>query len=155
MLTGKLEGLEGALGNLQLLRKRSTRTKVARRALDIATRPMLAKAKQLCPVSEAPPLIPGLLKKSYGRKIKTYRNGTVVVLLGARTGFAQVVGQTADGKTIKQNPTSYDHFSELGTANEQAQPHLRPAFDTEKTAAEETARVELMKGIEAELAKGN
>src|SRR5690606_30331566 len=42
----------------------------------------------------------------------------------------------------------YGMFVELGTAKMPAQPFLRPAFESKKTEAVETFRVELAKGIE-------
>ena len=53
------------------------------------------------------------------------------------------------GKTYENlGEAYYGMFVELGTAKMPAQPFLRPAFESKKTEAVETFRVELAKGIE-------
>jgi len=63
-------------------------------------------------VSEARENVPrqtGLLRKSLGKKMVTYKNGGVICVVGPRRGFKQVI----DGKP--RNPTKYAHLVEYGT----------------------------------------
>jgi len=55
----------------------------------------------------------GLLRKSLGKKTKTYPDGGVVVIVGPRYGFKQVI------KGKGKNPVNYMHLVEFG-----ARPHF-------------------------------
>jgi hypothetical protein len=79
--------------------------KVLRQAINVATTPAVRAAKRLAPKGES-----GLLKKSIGKKIKTYkRTNTAVALVGPRK---QTVGEYK-GKPRK--PSKYAHLVERGT----------------------------------------
>ena len=175
-ITGKIEGLDKVLAKLNSLARQSTRSKILRKAVNAASRPMLAEAKTTVPVGD------GWLKRSLGLRIQTYRNtGAVVAVVGPRTGFQRNkrTGQktlTAYGSKLRartvSRPTYYAHLVEFGTQphsvsrggkrkrplqgarlhpGAKARPFLRPAFEAQKTAAMETLRSVILAGIEAEL----
>lgn len=146
-ISGKLDGMKQSLASLAGL-GRTVRNQILRKALDKATQPMLKRAKQLAPRGPT-----GLLRKSLGRKIKTYRrSGVVVAILGPRKGFRKVV----NGKPV--DPVRYAHLVELGRGAvavkkarilssgtkvfgrrvrpAPAKPFLKPAFQQGKKAAE-------------------
>jgi HK97 gp10 family phage protein len=144
----RLTGLKDVLDRLAHLRKQTTRSKIARRALQMASTPILKTAKRLAPKET------GLLRKSIGRRLKTYRRtGTVFVMIGPRYGFKQLV-TLASGKQHLRNPIKYAHLVELGTANAPPHPFLRPAWDAHKAQAEATIRRIVLEEITAEAAKG-
>lgn len=75
----------------------------------------------------------GLYKRAMGSKVKVYRNGVVIVVVGARRGFKKQIGVRKRGKN-KGQPVFYDpakiaHLIERGTKRSRARPHLRPALD--------------------------
>lgn len=139
IIRGELTGLRDALNSLKAV-KRSAGSRILRKALSAASKPMLDTARQLVPRRT------GLLRKSLGRRIKTYRStGIVVVMIGPRTGFKRQIkggraARRADvrGKQAYADPTHYAHLVERGTVRSRATPYLRPAFDQHKTAAEAT-----------------
>jgi HK97 gp10 family phage protein len=165
----KLEGLEGVLKRLGRLKKQTTRSKILRKAINAAARPVLKAARGLVPVQS------GLLKKSLGMKVKTYRkSGTVIAIIGPRTGFKREV--TVGGQKQLRNPTKYAHLVELGRqavrvkkkkvlagsgrffgkSVQAARPQsfLRAAWQAQKSAAENTIRRLVQEGIAAEFKKG-
>lgn len=156
-IKAKLEGLEQALRNLEAL-TRTVRNKILRKAANASARIVLKAARQLVPKNT------GLLKKSLGVRVQTYRaSGTVVAIVGPRTGFKKTrQGKkiTAFGKKMKeagQNPSKYAHLVEYGHAviyplrkrvlsdgttiygkvvrAMPPRPFLRPAFEQTKAAA--------------------
>ena len=112
-----VRGLEGIFAELRGVDAK-VRKKILRKAVGEASKIVLRDAKSRVPVAT------GQLRKSLGRRVKTYRgSGVVVVLVGPRTGFKTQVGD----KTV--NPTQYAHLVEKGTRAVQARPFLRPALD--------------------------
>lgn len=150
----ELTGLRDVLGRVQRLGSQTVRSRVTRKAVDKASQPAAKTMKRLAPASEQGPLIPGLLKKSVGRKIKVYRNsGIVVMVVGPRSGFRRVVGSRKDGRPIVQNPTKYAHLVEYGhggPAPAPPHPFARPTWDQTRSSAEAILRSELLAGVEAE-----
>ena len=140
----RIEGLEELRDKLLKL-KRVTGRKVVRKALNEASKPILRTAKAKVPVDT------GLLRKSLGRKQKSYRGGRSVVIIGPRTGFKREV--TVAGKKQVRNPAKYSHLVEFGTRRTAAKPFLRPAFDEllHQTVAAITNTI--ADGIEAEATK--
>jgi HK97 gp10 family phage protein len=140
---------------------------IARRALASASTLTLRAAKQRAPVET------GLLRKSLGKKTKTYPNkGTVVVAIGPRTGFRRLV--RVKGKLVRRNPTKYAHLVEFGSRPHTvgkgsslrkrrqrgvmhpgvaARPFLRPALDTTAQAAIAAFQSHAWDLISRELAK--
>src|SRR5262245_15042321 len=95
----QVEGLEEIKARLAQL-KQSLRKKILRRALGKAARLVAKVAKSLAPVSS------GAVKKALGSKVYSKKN--VVGLIGARTGFEQII----DGKKV--DPVRTTHFAEAG-----------------------------------------
>jgi len=80
--------------------------KILRPALRAEGTRVLKEARAKVPVDTK------LLKKSLGQRTKTYKNGRVVVIVGPRHGFKQVI------KGVAKNPVRYAHLVEYG-----AKPH--------------------------------
>src|SRR5262249_13600056 len=103
------------------------RKKVLRKAINEASKIVLKAAKANVPRAS------GLLKKSLGRKVKVYRaSGTVVAIIGPRTGFKQDVHRDGRKVAVLANPTKYAHLVERGTRHSPARPFMRPAFESTK-----------------------
>ena len=120
----------------------AVRKRVARKAVSMALVPLNKAAKRNCPKET------GLLKKSLGKRIKTYRKGTLWGGVGPRT---QIVGVGPDGR--KRWPAAYAQIVESGTAphgnhpGTAPRPFLRTAFEQTKgemqRIAENKVRIEL------------
>lgn len=135
----KIEGLELCLKNLHQLGTTKAKA-VNRRALVSASTIPLKTAKTLVPKDT------GQLKKSLGKKQKTYRStGTTWVGIGARPGFK-------DPQTGR-NPVRYAHLVELGTVRAKAKPFLRPALMQSKDSVIRTYKTRLWEGIRREVEK--
>lgn len=117
------------------------RRKALRSAQTRASRIIITEARSRVPVRF------GLLKKSLGRKSKTYRkSGTVVSVIGPRKGFKtqRVGGSKYD------DPVRYAHLVEYGTRHSAAKPFLRPAWDHNR----DRIMREQVEAIRRALAKG-
>lgn len=144
-------------GDKELIRKleklgkanNRSRNKVIRQAVSFSMTPVnkAAKAK----------LVPGhgfeteLLKKSIGKKSKTYKGVTFIVVVGPRSGFKKEVN--VDGKLVLRNPAKYAHLVELGTRHSRAFPFLRPALLENKAVIETRLRQRLSQGLIREAKK--
>lgn len=110
VIKGKLTGQQQLFGKLDGL-KGSLQRKILRRAVTDAAKVVRDRAKANVPIQS------GLLRKSIGTKIKTYKTGVVVAIIGARTGFKREV--TVKGPrgsyTQLRNPVYYAHLVEFGT----------------------------------------
>lgn len=153
-IRGEITGLKETLDSLARLR-RTVRNKILRKALTAATTPLMRTVRKLAARES------GLLKKSIGRVVRTYRSsGTVIVVLGPRLGFRQEVSIRPDkvfresgGRTIKihrprpdqlrviRDPVKYAHLVEYGTKKRAAKPFLRPAWAAHKAQMTDTVRV--------------
>jgi hypothetical protein len=128
----KITGLQDSLKRLTSLDAK-VRKKTLREALKAGAVELRKEARALAPVSTDPRLVPGLLKASMGEKIKVYRSGTVVAIIGPRSGFKKnkktgqrertAIGRRAErvagkknlGKqALSQNPTQYAHLAGPG-----------------------------------------
>lgn len=99
-----VEGLKPWLRKLAQLRSPRARA-VRRKAMMDASSPLLKTTKALV-LRET-----GLLARSLGRRVRSYRGGAVVVvIIGPRSGFKQEV-QRRRGVTLS-NPTKYAHLTE-------------------------------------------
>lgn len=135
----KIEGLEQCLKNLEELGTTKAKA-VNRRALVSASSIPLKAAKEITPRDT------GLLRKSLGKKQKTYRStGTTWVGIGARPGFKD--------PDTGRNPVRYAHLVELGTVRARAKPFLRPALTQSKDAVINTYKDRLWEGIRREAEK--
>ncbi len=124
-----ITGLDTVRTALQSLPKKLGR-KLERKGVGEATKLLLRTAKAQAPtrasISKNMHYKGGLLRKSMGRKVKTYRNsGRIVGIVGARKdGFREEIGIRIRGKSKGQgfyaNPTKYLHLIELGTRRSKA-----------------------------------
>jgi len=123
----ELTGDKALMRKLETLASTTQRAAV-RPAANYAWTPVNKAAKRKAPVDT------GALKKSIGKKAKTYGgSGVVWVGVGARVGEEYV---KTDDRGYKRKPWKYLHIVEWGSADQQAQPFLRPAFDENKDEAE-------------------
>ena len=140
-VTIKLEGVQQLLKNLEQF-SQTIQRRIVRKAVSAGSTPMLQAVKAAAPRET------GLLKKSIGRKVKTYRNsGVVLVIIGPRSGFRTVI----DDKP--RNPLMYAHLVEFGTSKAPAKPFMRPAFQAMKQTAQNIIRQKLAEEIEKEAKK--
>jgi hypothetical protein len=102
-IKSELTGLEDVLRNLRGV-KASVRNRALRTGVTKVSRRMAAAAKAKVDKRT------GLVKKSIGSKVKTYKNRAVVVgIIGPRTGFKQRV-VLPDGSTEVEDPAKIAHF---------------------------------------------
>jgi HK97 gp10 family phage protein len=135
-IKAELVGVREAMARLEGMKPGKIR-RVHRKAINEITKGVLRTAKGLVPKRT------GQLRKSLGRKVKTYPSGVTVGVVGPRNGFLIV----KDGKRI--NPVKYAHLVELGTRHSPPKSFLRAAWDSHRSAMASIAA----KVVEAELAK--
>lgn len=108
-IRGEIQGLAEVVATLKGLPAKLQR-KIMRKALSKATKGTVAAARRLVPRET------GLLKKSIGRKVVTYKeSGVLVVVIGPRKGFRQDVTRRGRGKPSIADPVNYAHLVEFGT----------------------------------------
>lgn len=81
--------------------------RILRPALNAEGQRVLVQARSNVPVDTK------LLKRSLGKRTKTYKDGRVIVIVGPRRGFREI------HKGRPKNPSNYAHLVEFGAA-----PHL-------------------------------
>ncbi|RJP21673.1 MAG: hypothetical protein C4529_07030 [Deltaproteobacteria bacterium] len=113
-------------------------SKVVRRAVYAGATVIRDAARAKVPVDT------GALKRSIVAKANTKKGGEISATVGvARKKFAK-------GKRAGKSPRRYAHLVEFGSANNPAQPFLRPAMDTKIDAVIEATRKKMVEGIDAE-----
>jgi len=118
--------------------KRGIARRIVSRASNKVIGPVAKAAKRNCPVDT------GLLKKSIGKRTKTYRgSGAVVSVVGPRKGFA---GQDAQGR--QKDPTKYAHLAERKHG------FLKAAWKAHESRLPPKEGAAIWAGIEREAAKG-
>lgn len=144
-LSIQTSGLREFKGALEKLDKK-LRAKVVRGAVNAGIKVFVAAMRQRVPENS------GLLKKSLGRKSKTYRQGGIyVAIAGARSGFKYEVQYTVkddDGKILRtykrvQDPRNYAHLTDSD------KPWVQPSFDATRAEAESTAIARMRVGLAA------
>lgn len=145
-IRGKIAGLPEVMKSLERV-KEGVRARILRRPMGKVARLIAKKAKALAPRRF------GLLRKSMGSKVKTYKGGAVVAVVGPRTGFRTQVGSKRDGTPVYADPVKYAHLVELGTATTAARPFLRPALRGSRKEAAEIIRRGVAEGLAAEANK--
>jgi len=145
--------------------KKSVRNTILRQAMRKATAIVVKAAKSKVPTRT------GLLKKSIGAKVKMYKSGEVVGIVGPRSGFKKKVvllgrrgailgtkkaGKllAAGGKEAMQNPTRYAHLVEDGSRHASPHPFLRPALASSKSAVKAAMAQAIRDGLERVARKG-
>lgn len=148
--TGSSNALLDAFGAIN----KAMRTKVVRRAVNLSTRPLLAKAKEK--LKEDGIGVTGQLRKSMGRKVKTYPSGVVVGMVGPRVGFKVLIKTTPEGKQVFHDPARIGHLVEQGhggPAPAPPHPFMRPAFDESRGEVARIMQSEVTSGLEKEAIK--
>lgn len=143
-IKGKIEGLKDVTDALKAVDKK-LRKKLIRKAVGEGGKLILKRAKQLVPKDT------GLLKKSLGRKVKVYKNGVAVAVVGPRQGFRKSVTRSKGRRaavTLIANPVKYAHLVELGTQNAPAHPFLKPALDGQQAAIRDAMAGVIRAGLE-------
>lgn len=135
------------LGDKKLSRKLARlpvamQRKVVRPSLRAGAKPMLASAKQNCPVKT------GKLKKSLKLRALKARRGNFGVMV--RTGTREDLGIPADAKGYYPIAVEFGHG---GPQPAPAHPYIRPAFDTNKERAKRIIAREIGMRITAEARK--
>jgi HK97 gp10 family phage protein len=151
------------MGEAALLKKlkgldRKVRTKIVRKAISEATKPVYKSMRARCPKGQ------GHLRKSIARKVKVYRSGkNTVGLVGPRFNYK--------GRQKGIEPNLYAHLVEFGTTAHEiaitegplkglviqhpgarAQPFIRPALDDNAKVCQEIMAREVEAGIHREAA---
>lgn len=158
----KVEGLEALYKHMAGWKESHVR-KVIRPAITKAGRLIAKTAKRLAPKET------GLLRKSIASKVKTYKSGSVVAIIGPRIGFKREVTlkrvfRIINGRTVffakpkpeylkmMRNPIPYAHLVEYGTSKTAAKPFMRPAWDQNKEQIKSLLQREIWNGIQKHLA---
>lgn len=98
--------------------------------VDTVTDPIVTAMKANCPVGTGPAA--GLLRRSIGKKLKVYEDGTVIAVMGPKAGVEQDVGYDVGMNTgTTKIATRYPHWVEFGTVNNAPHPFARPAWDSD------------------------
>jgi HK97 gp10 family phage protein len=118
-VSAKVVGVASSLAAFEEM-KRATKNRIVRKAVTSGTNPMNRAAKASSKFIDRT----GLLRKSIGKKVRTYRNsGATIGVIGPRRGFARnrnVLGSwnaSTGHRSINQvriNPTHYAHLVEHG-----------------------------------------
>lgn len=121
----KLTGLEALIQSMSDL-KQSIQSRALRPAVTKGARIISKEAKRLAPKES------GLLRKSIGTKVKTYKSGVVVAIIGPRSkpSFRKTV--TVNGRQQVRNPVNYAHLVEYGTVRTRPHSFLRAAIQTKQ-----------------------
>lgn len=125
--------------------------RVTRGAVNAATTPIVKAAKQKASASKES----GLLKKSLGKKVRTYvEKKTVVGIVGPRK---DIVGEY---KGKKRWPAKYGHLVERGHiaadgSHVPPRPFLRPAYDETQGEAVAVMSDKMAAGVIKEASRGN
>lgn len=105
----KLDGYAETARLLSELPKRVRKT-AARKGVTAGSAPIVKAAKAKAPVETR------MLKRSMGRKVKAYRSGNAVAVIGARKGIAATAKQAGrDARAAKRVPANYLHLVTGGT----------------------------------------
>lgn len=111
----KLDGFKELARFLDQLPKRVL-TKALRQAVAAGATPIAKAARRLAP------RLTGTLRKAIKKKVKTYRNGNAIAIVGAdRDASAPANGASRAKSTGLFIPRNYIHLVELGVA-----PHAQP-----------------------------
>lgn len=147
-MSARLEGFKELERTFKTLGERVQR-KVLRSAVSAASTPIVKAAKANAEDSKES----GTLKKSLGRKIKTYKDTqTVAAIIGPRTSV------TGTWKGRKRWPAKYAHLVERGHIDEKGnfvppKPFLKPAYDSTEHQALNVMSNKLAEGVTREAAK--
>jgi HK97 gp10 family phage protein len=115
------------------------RKKILRSALTAGGQIVLQEARAKVPVDS------GLVKESLGKKVKVYRqSGTVVVIVGPRTGFRRMVKRRGRQKLVLENPTAIAHLAGPG----RHQTFMAQAAESTRERVKSVVTQKILDGIE-------
>jgi hypothetical protein len=147
---GRIDGAPALIRKLRDLAGRQAKA-ITRKSANAAIGPVQKGIKANAPAGT--PDSTGLLRKSIGRKVKSYAaSGAVVALTGPRAGFRRVVTmkrvffggnrpflarQPGPGQTQRTyDPVRYGHFSDRGTRRLKGSFWVSRTWQQQKAAAE-------------------
>ena len=150
-LTAEVKGVSESLAAFSYL-KNGVKNRVVRKAVTAASLPHLQYARKASEYHDRTKL----LRRSMGRRIKTYReSGTTIAVTGARSGFSRftfklgewnpatgirgIVHKMRAGKYAKVDPRKYSHLVERGHGGPHPAPpknFLRHAFQASRAQCE-------------------
>lgn len=138
----QISGAKELISQLRHLQKESTAGKILRRAVNLATTPILQAARQECPVDQ------GDLRRAQTKKVS-----------GKRLTYNGIVG--ADANYVGEDgskPSHYDHLVEDGHVAPDGTVvpptgYLRRAWDQSIATAQAKYETTLAEGIEKEVLK--
>ena len=153
-----IDGLKELDAALKALGKPSTIRRVLRPAVMAGARIIRRRAKALVPVKH------GHLRKSIAAKVKTYRNGNVVGVVGPRSDYHIVRRSEVTGNIQRIRPSNYAHLVEKGHAikfskkgpvvgHVPARPFMKPAFEGGRAEIGAAMKSKVQSGLEREAAK--
>lgn len=149
----QVDGLAPVLKLLGQFR-RGAANRILRAAITKASRLVRQIAASKVPVKT------GALKKSLGVKIKTYRDGRTIGVIGPRTDvkgkppkYRKLYRVPGSKKKVLRNPSMYAHLVEFGTKRSRPRPFMRPAYEAAKAQVASVVIRELKAGIAKELAR--
>lgn len=142
-----VEGTRQVERELGRLKSRAVRNKIVRDALRKAYKPAKDAAKRLAPRES------GLLRKSLGQKIKTYKDAGVAVV-GPRRGFKRPVkiGKRKRGKTQKVQVRNPTHYAHLAGPRRKAD-FMQRAYTSSVSQVNSMLRAKILEGLEKEAQK--
>lgn len=108
-VTVKLSGVSASIGAFEHM-KNATRNRIVRKSATAGTQPQLVAARR----SNAFRNRLGLLRKSFGKKVRTYKSGITVGVVGPRRGFRSTGRLIRWNQTEIIDPVRYAHLVEHG-----------------------------------------
>jgi HK97 gp10 family phage protein len=146
-IVATVQGIEPIVGKLS-----SLPGKIQKKTLRKAINAGLAAPLKAAKANARRVGVTGLTAKAIGRKVKVYRgSGTVVGLIGPRSGFGVVAGVRTRGKSkgkeFRRDPFYTAHLAEFGTRRSRATPFMRPAYDSTKEQSKTAVIDTLQQGI--------
>lgn len=154
----KVTGLQDAFDQLHTLVAKVQKA-ILRKAMNKAGSIVLKEMKKHAPVEvgrdELSRARAKTLKKSLGKKVKSYaKKGVVIVVVGPRRGFRKQVGVRKRGNNVGQpvyyDPSKTSHLVEKGTSHAAAKPFARPARDNTEQKVFDAIVQTIQEGLEQE-----
>lgn len=160
-VTASIKGLQSSIQSLSEL-KNGVRNRVVRKSVSAGSTPMNTAAKRSSEFKNHT----RLLRKSLGRKVRTYKNsGATIAVIGPRPGFERTVMKTGGWdvglgrKTIKYvrvNPVKYAHLVEGGHGGPAPAPpkrYLRKAFNQSQSTSQNVFSSKFKEALQVEINK--
>jgi HK97 gp10 family phage protein len=88
----------------------------------------------------------GVLQKAFASKVKTYKAGNVVAIIGPKKNIVGTITHPS-GRIEKRVPANYAHLVELGTTHSAPNPFMRRAYEQTKGQVDSKLQGEIWDGI--------